>query len=329
MTKQKIKQALLLQCLLLCSFQINAEWFAYEQTIMGTRTAVELHAETEQIADKCSQLAFNEMKRIDALMSPYKENSELSKINREASDKAVKISPEFFNLLQRSIEFSEMSDGAFDITFASIGFLYDYRNNKRPSDEKIGQQLDAVNYKNIKLDETQKSVFFSHKNTKIDLGGIAKGHAVDNAINILSNCSIKNALVTAGGDSRILGDKIGRPWVMGVKHPRDDKKVVVSIPLSNAAISTSGDYERFYIEDGKRYHHILQPSTGKSVDHSWSVSVLANDALTSDALSTTLFVLGTKKALQLINSLKDIEAIVIDSNGKMFYSSGLMPPERH
>lgn len=318
-----------MQCLLLCSFQINAEWFAYEQTIMGTRTAVELHAETEQIADKCSQLAFNEMKRIDALMSPYKENSELSKINREASDKAVKISPEFFNLLQRSIEFSEMSDGAFDITFASIGFLYDYRNNKRPSDEKIGQQLDAVNYKNIKLDETQKSVFFSHKNTKIDLGGIAKGHAVDNAINILSNCSIKNALVTAGGDSRILGDKIGRPWVMGVKHPRDDKKVVVSIPLSNAAISTSGDYERFYIEDGKRYHHILQPSTGKSVDHSWSVSVLANDALTSDALSTTLFVLGTKKALQLINSLNDIEAIVIDSNGKMFYSSGLMPPERH
>jgi len=318
-----------LQCLLLCSFQINAEWFAYEQTIMGTRTAVELHAETEQIADKCSQLAFNEMKRIDALMSPYKENSELSKINREASNKAVKISPELFSLLQRSIEFSEMSDGAFDITFASIGFLYDYRNNKRPSDEKIGQQLDAVNYKNIKLDETQKSIFFSHKNTKIDLGGIAKGHAVDNAINILSNCSIKNALVTAGGDSRILGDKIGRPWVMGVKHPRDDKKVVVSIPLSNAAISTSGDYERFYIEDGKRYHHILQPSTGKSVNHSWSVSVLANDSLTSDALSTTLFVLGTKKALQLINSLNDIEAIVIDSNGKMFYSSGLMPPERH
>lgn len=318
-----------MQCLLLCSFQINAEWFAYEQTIMGTRTAVELHAETEQIADKCSQLAFNEMKRIDALMSPYKENSELSKINREASNKAVKISPELFSLLQRSIEFSEMSDGAFDITFASIGFLYDYRNNKRPSDEKIGQQLDAVNYKNIKLDETQKSIFFSHKNTKIDLGGIAKGHAVDNAINILSNCSIKNALVTAGGDSRILGDKIGRPWVMGVKHPRDDKKVVVSIPLSNAAISTSGDYERFYIEDGKRYHHILQPSTGKSVNHSWSVSVLANDSLTSDALSTTLFVLGTKKALQLINSLNDIEAIVIDSNGKMFYSSGLMPPERH
>lgn len=318
-----------MQCLLLCNFQVNAEWFAYEQTIMGTRTAVELHAGTKQQAEKCSQLVFDEMKRIDALMSPYKEQSELSIINRDASSKAVKISPELFKLLQRSIEFSEMSDGAFDITFASIGFLYDYRNNKRPSDEKIGQQQDAVNYKNIKLNETQKSVFFSHKKTKIDLGGIAKGHAVDNAIKILSDCSIKNALVTAGGDSRILGDKIGRPWVMGVRHPRDDNKVVVSIPLSNEAISTSGDYERYFIEDGKRYHHIIKPSTGKPVEHSWSTSVLANDSLTSDALSTTLFVLGTKKGLQLINSLEDIEAIVINSNGKMFYSSGLMPPNRH
>jgi len=329
MTSQYLKQALLLQCLLLCSFQLKADWFVYEQTIMGTRTSVELHTNTQQQADKCSQLVFDEMNRIDALMSPYKADSELAKINREASEKAVKISQELFNLLKRSLEFSEMSGGAFDITFASVGFLYDYRNNKRPSDEKIGQQLDAINYKNIKLDETQKSVFFSHRNTKIDLGGIAKGHAVDNAIKILSDCNIKNALVTAGGDSRILGDKNGRPWVMGVRHPRDEKKVVVSIPLSNEAISTSGDYERFYIEDGKRYHHIIQPSTGKSVSHSWSVSVLANDSLTSDALSTTLFVLGTKKALQLINSLKDIEAIVIDSNGKMFYSSGLMPPKRH
>ena len=167
------------------------------------------------------------------------------------------------------------------------------------------------------------------KTPKIDLGGIAKGYAVDNGIKILQTCGIQNALVSAGGDSRILGDKKGRPWVMGVRHPRDKNKVVVSIPLSDSAISTSGDYERYFIEGDKRYHHIIKPSTGQSADLTWSASVLANNAVTSDALSTTLFVLGTEKALELINTLDDIEAIVIDTKGKMFYSSGLMPPEMH
>lgn len=329
MTQQYIKQALICLFIICFSSTVNAKWFEYEQSIMGTRIAVELFADTQLTANKCSQQVFIEMNRIDALMSPYIEQSELAKVNRDAAVKEVKISSELFNLLQRSIEFSEMSNGAFDITFASVGHLYNYRESKRPSEQKIGQHLDAINYKNIKLNETQQSVFFSHPNTKIDLGGIAKGYAVDNSIKILSDCKIKNALVTAGGDSRILGNKNGRPWVMGVRHPRDKTKVVVSIPLNDSAISTSGDYERYFIEDGKRYHHIIKPSTGKSVSHSWSVSVLANDSLTSDALSTTLFVLGTEKALQLINSLKDIEAIVIDANGKMFYSSGLMPPTRH
>ena len=329
MTKYYFKQALLLQCLLLFSLNVNAKWFEYEQSIMGTRIALEFFTESESLASECSASVFDEMNRVDALMSPYIEQSELAKINRSAAIKPVKISKELFNLLQRSIKFSELSKGAFDITFASVGFLYNYREHKRPSDEKIGQHLDAINYKNIKLNTKQQSVSFTHRDTKIDLGGIAKGHAVDNAIEKLRNCGIQNALVTAGGDSRILGDKNGRPWVMGIRHPRDETKVVVRIPLSNAAISTSGDYERYFVEDGKRYHHIIKPSTGKSVSHSWSVSILANDSLTSDALSTTLFVLGTEKGLELINSLSEIEAIVIDAKGKMFYSNGLMPPEVH
>jgi len=329
MTKYYFKQVLLTQCLLFFSLNANAKWFEYEQSIMGTRIAVEFFAESESLADNCSTSVFNEMNRVDALMSPYIEESELATINRNAAAKPVKISKELFKLLQRSIEFSELSDGAFDITFASVGFLYNYREHKRPSDEKIGQHLDAISFKNIKLNKKEQSVAFSHKDTKIDLGGIAKGHAVDNAIEILRNCGIQNALVTAGGDSRILGDKNGRPWVMGIRHPRDRTKVVVRIPLSNAAISTSGDYERYFVENGKRYHHIIMPSTGKSVSHSWSVSILANDTLTSDALSTTLFVLGTEKGLQLINSLNEVEAIVIDAKGKMFYSNGLMPPAVH
>jgi FAD:protein FMN transferase len=311
------------------SHGVNAQWFNYHQAIMGTSTVVELFAETPILADKCSQLVFDEMRRIDALMSPYKKHSELAQINRKAGGKKVTISRELFDLIQQSIKFSQLSNGAFDITFASVGYLYDYRMKQHPTDKQISRQLKAVNYKNIVLNEVDSSISFSHKNTRIDLGGIAKGYAVDNAIKILKTCGISNALVSAGGDSRILGDKKGRPWVMGVRHPRDKNKVVVSIPLSDSAISTSGDYERYFIEKGTRYHHILQPTTGRPVKQTWSASVMANKAITSDALSTTLFVLGTEKALKLINSLDDIEAVMIDANGKMFYSNGLMPPTTH
>lgn len=312
--------------LVLASNNVYAQWFTYKQAIMGTSTIVELYSENTQQAKQCSQLVFDEMHRIDNLMSPYIKQSELAQVNQNAARQSVKISKELFNLIQRSIEFSKMSNGAFDITFASVGHLYDFRMKRHPTDKQINLKLNAINYKSLILDESKTRISFSHKNTRIDLGGIAKGYAVDNAINILKKCGIKNALVSAGGDSRILGDKNGRPWVMGVRHPRDKSKVVVSIPLSDAAISTSGDYERYFIENGTRYHHIIQPTTGQSVDQTWSVSVIAEKAITSDALSTTLFVLGTKKALQLINSLDDIEAVMIDSNGKMFYSSGLMPP---
>jgi len=311
------------------SISAEAAWFNYQQSIMGTSTVVEVFSESPQQAKHCSQLVFNEMHRIDELMSPYIEQSELAMINRDAGKHSVKIGSELFNLIKRSIEFSELSNGAFDITFASVGYLYDYRMKQHPTDKQIQRQLKAINYKNIKLNEADSSISFSHKNTRIDLGGIAKGHAVDNAIDILKTCGIHHALVSAGGDSRILGDKNGRPWVMGVRHPRDKNKVVVSVPLSDSAISTSGDYERYFIENGTRYHHIIKPTTGHSVTQTWSASVLANKALTSDALSTTLFVLGTEKALKLINQLEDVEAIVIDANGKMFYSNGLMPPTSH
>jgi len=322
-------RALLFSGLIFVCSYAHAQWFTYQQAIMGTSTIVEVLANDSQKADQCSQLVFNEMHRIDGLMSPYIKQSELANINRNAARQAVEISRELFDLIKRSIEFSELSNGAFDITFASVGHLYDYRMKQHPTEKQIKNQLDAVNYKNIKLNETQTSISFSHKNTRIDLGGIAKGYAVDNAIKILRDCGVHNALVSAGGDSRILGDKNGRPWVMGVRHPRDKSKVVVSIPLSDSAISTSGDYERYFIENGTRFHHIIKPTTGLSADQTWSVSVLANEAITSDALSTTLFVLGTEKALKLINSLDDIEAVVIDAKGKMFYSNGLMPPKAH
>jgi thiamine biosynthesis lipoprotein len=266
------------------------------------------------------------MRRIDNLMSPYKPDSEVSRINQHAALAPVKVSEELFQLIQRANEFSKLSEGAFDITFASIGYRYDYRQHKKPSDQQIRDALsqDLIDYRNLIL--KNDSVQFAREGMKIDLGGIAKGYAVDQGINILKGCGIQHAIVTAGGDSRILGDRMGRNWMMGIQHPRQQAKIALTIPLSNTAISTSGDYERFFLEKNERIHHIINVKTGKSAKHSWSASVIGPEATATDALSTTVFILGAQRGLQLINSLDDYDAIVIDSKGVVHYSSGLQEP---
>jgi len=296
---------------------------------MGTPVNVELWSTSKQLAEKCTKQVMTEMHRIDELMSPFKKESELTSINAEASQHPVKISQELFGLLQRSIRLSELSNGAFDITFASIGYRYDYRAGDKPSDQTIASLLDRVNYHNIQLDEKALTISFSKPDVRIDLGGIAKGYAVDNGIRILQKCGIKQALISAGGDSRIIGDHRGRPWMTGVRAPRaeDKKESVLVIPLSDTAVSTSGDYERYFIKDGVRYHHIISPKTGKSAEGAQSVTVLGPDAVTTDGLSTTLFVLGVKKGLALAEKLDGIDAVIIDTNGKIHYSSGLMSPK--
>jgi len=305
----------------------QAEWFKQQEDIMGTEITVEFWDDDNAHARQCAQRVFTEMHRIDALMSPYKPDSELSRINQQASEQAVIVSEEMFNLLKKSVQVADLSDGAFDITFSSVGYMYDYRQGFKPTEKQIQGSLDAINYKHIQLDEKNRSVRFARSGVRIDLGGIAKGYAVDNGITILQKCGIKGGLVSAGGDSRILGDRGDRPWMMGVRHPRKKQDVAVVLPLSDSAISTSGDYERFFIENGERYHHIISPKTGKSVGSSWSATVIGPDATTTDALSTTLFVLGPKQGMELVESLPGIDAVIIDAQGKMHYSSGLMPPE--
>ena len=185
--------------------------------------------------------------------------------------------------------------------------------------------MDLIDYRNIILDEKAGTVRFSKKGVLIDLGGIAKGYAVDRSIELLEDMGIAHALVTAGGDSRMIGDRWGRPWTIGVRDPRQADKVVGKIPLLDVALSTSGDYERFFVEDGVRYHHIIDPLSGDSARELQSVTVIGPDATTTDALSTSVFVLGLADGLELINRLPDIDAIVVDRSGSLHYSKGLQP----
>ncbi len=291
---------------------------------MGTVLRVELWHESREQAERAIETVIDEMYRIDNLMSPFKPGSELSKINSLASKRPVVISSEMFRLIQKSLHFSRLSNGAFDITFAGVGALYDYRNKIKPQQKQLLNKLPAIDYRHIKLDPSDKTIFFNHSDVKIDLGGIAKGHAVDNAVTLLSARGITSAIVTAGGDSRIIGDKQGRPWMVAIRNPRNKQEFAAAIPIVDAAISTSGDYERYFESDGIRYHHIINPRTGLSSDSIRSATVIGQDATTTDALSTSIFVLGPKQGMKLIESLPEIEAIIIDQAGIMYHSRGLL-----
>ena len=299
-------------------------WASREEAIMGTAVRAELWTNNRGAGEAAIDAVMHEMHRIDHAMSPFKPHSELSCINRDAANGPVQISEEMFRLIARSIEFSELSGGAFDITYASAGCLYDYRQRIKPSDEALARAQAAIGYKNLILDAKARTIRFARDGVRIDLGGFAKGHAVDNAAAILKRRGIRHAIVSAGGDSRVVGDRRGRPWTIGVRHPRRTGEVVAVLPLEDVAISTSGDYERYFERDGVRCHHVIDPKTGKSPGGVHSVTILAPDGLTSEGLSKSVFVMGIEKGMRLIESQHGVDAVVVDAAGGLHYSSGLL-----
>jgi thiamine biosynthesis lipoprotein len=299
-------------------------WFSRDESIMGTAIRVELWGNDRAVAEAAIDAVMAEMHRIDHLMSPYKESSELSRINREAAQRPVEVCPELFDLLAQSLQFSRLSGGAFDVTYASAGHLYDYRKRIRPSEAELAAARAAIGYRNLKLDVARRTVRFAQPGMRIDLGGFAKGYAVDNGAAILAARGVRHAVVAAGGDSRMLGDRCGRPWTVGVRDPRREGEVVALLPLEDVAVSTSGDYERYFDVDGERFHHLIDPRTGKSPCAVHSVTVIAPNGLTSEALSKTVFVLGAEQGLRIVASVPQADAVVVDAQGRLHYSAGLM-----
>ena len=312
---------------LFISVDCIAQWQVEDAAIMGTTIRVEVWHEDAEIRQKGIANVLDEMEHINRLMSPYIQESQLSKLNKYAFERPIKVDEELFDLIKRSVEVSKLTNGAFDITYASVGHLFNYRKEKRPSEEEIVEAKQFIDYRNLNLNEAKHTISFAKEGVRIDLGGIAKGFAVDQAIMHLKNIGIQHALVSAGGDTRILGDRRGRPWLVGIRDPNQPEDVIAMLPLQDEALSTSGDYERYFIEDGVKYHHIIHPSTGKSASEVRSVSILASDATTTDAMSTSVFVLGVAKGLQLLNSIEGLEGVIIDQQGKLYYSKGLSKEE--
>ena len=298
-------------------------WIDHRFQVMGTEARVRLWHQDKRRGKKALDAVVAEMHRIDSTMSSYKQDSLLSKVNRLAGEKAVIITTELFEIIAQSFEISKMTHGAFDISYSSVGYLYDYRKKQQPNANQIKSKLALINYQQIRLNQKDHSIRFMQAGMRIDLGGIAKGLAVDNAIKILKQFGVKEALVTAGGDTYALGDNGGKLWKVGIKHPRAKSEIVTLLPVENEAVSTSGDYERFFLDGATRVHHIINPKTGSSANEVQSVTIIAGNSTLADALSTSVFVLGVEKGLALIEKLNDVSVIIVDNQGKLFYSSDL------
>jgi thiamine biosynthesis lipoprotein len=304
----------------------HAEWLGDARPLMGTEVSVLLWHDDVAAGELLVEEVFREAERINRLMSTYIDDSRISEINRQAAEAPVAAGDELFQLIRRSLDISVLTLGAFDITYDSVGQHYDFRNRQRPDDATIEAERKLINYRFVELDQAAGTVKFRQQGVRINLGGIAKGYVVERGVNILRVHGVEHAIVTAGGDSRLLGDRRGQPWMVGIRDPRKDGQVAISVPLQDEAISTSGDYERYFEEGDIRYHHIIEPSTGAPASGVHSATVFGPDAVITDALSTSVFVMGVDRGLRLIATLPDYESIVIDADGRIYYSDGLQRP---
>jgi FAD:protein FMN transferase len=300
-----------------------AGWHQRDDAIMGTAIHTELWAERRSDAAAALEAVTAEMHRIDRLYSPHKPDSELSRINRDAARGPVRVSDETYALLARAQAFAELSSGAFDISYAAVGRLYDYRRGIAPDPGRLAAARACVDWRGIVLDPVARTVRFEREGMCIDLGGFAKGHAVDGATARLRTLGIRHAYVSAGGDSRVIGDRRGRPWSVAIRHPRQAEGVAALLPLEDCAVSTSGDYERYFERGGVRHHHLIDPATGRSPQAVHSVTVIADDGLTAEALSKTLFVLGVERGMAVLAQVPGTDAVVIDAQGQLHFSAGL------
>ena len=309
----------------------DAELFRKSTSVMGTALEVTVDAATEGGAGAVFLSVEQEMKRIENEMSEWQEGSPLSEVNRAAGQRPVKVPKELCNVISAALKVSEISGGAFDITWASMRSLWDFRPGRErvPTPEEVRHRIGLVDYRAVVLDPAESTVFLKNKGMAIGLGAIAKGFAVDKAMEAVLKAGVTNAIIKAGGDIRVQGgiEAGGAGWEVGIQDPRDRARLMARLRLTNASISTSGDYERFFVRDGLLYHHIMDPKTGYPARGARSVTVIGPDTMTTDALSTAIFVLGPEKGLELAEKLAGIEVIIVDSSGAIS-SSGAVDMKR-
>ena len=290
---------------------------------MGSRFDVTVVATDSTIANKNINIAINEIKRIERIISSWDKNSETSEINRNSGIKAVKVSKELFELIERSTVISKLTDGAFDITYASMDRIWKFDGSMEamPSEELIEKSVAKVGFRNIILNKKEQTVFLKLKGMKIGFGAIGKGYAADKAKKILISKGVKAGIINASGDMNTWGKQPnGNDWTVAITNPMNKNKAFALLPISNKAVVTSGNYEKFVVFNNKRYSHIINPKTGYPASGIISVSVFAQSAELADALATSIFVMGVEVGINRINQIPNVECIIIDDKGNIHKS---------
>jgi thiamine biosynthesis lipoprotein len=297
-----------------------------EAKLMGCHFDFTVIADNETEGKSFIKIAVNEIKRIEKLISSWDENSQTSKINRNAGLSPVTVDKELFDLINRSLAISNITDGAFDISYASLDKVWKFDGSMKvkPSNEEILNSIEQIGFQKILLNHNDTSVFLTKKGMKIGFGGIGKGYAADKAKALLISKGVKAGIINASGDMNTWGTMPnGEEWKIAITNPMNKNNVFATLPLKKGAVVTSGDYEKFVTFDGVRYAHIINPKTGYPSTGIISASVFAPSAEMADALATSIFVMGVENGIFLINQLKEVECIIIDTDGKVFKSNGI------
>jgi thiamine biosynthesis lipoprotein len=297
----------------------------FEGAAMGSSLEIEVFGPDQALCERAVQAARDEIDRLDRMMTDWKPESPLMDVNRAAGIAPVKVPPELFFIVERSVRMSELTGGTFDITFAGAGKLWNWRapEPKVPDPGTVKASLANVGWKNIVLEAKERTIFLRRPGVKIGLGGIGPGYAADLAMGKIRDLGIRDACVNMSGDLFVSGRKDGAPWNVAITHPRRKGENLMILPVSNAAVSTSGDYERYFMKDGKRYCHIIDPRTGYPADRCQSVTIIAPSTAFADALAKGVFILGPEEGMALAERCEGVEAVVVAADGTVTLSKGL------
>lgn len=321
-----MKRITFLLILLIGSSSFGQQVFKKKKSLLGSPFEISVVANDSVQANFYTELAISEVKRIENLISDWIPTTQISLVNQNAGIKPVKVDKEVFELVDRAIKISKLTDGAFDISYASMDKIWKFDGSMKsmPTAETIKKSVEKVGYQNIILNEKDTTIFLKNQGMKLGLGGIGQGYIADKIKEVLKANGCIAGLVNVSGDINTWGKQPdGKDWTVGIVNPLNKNKVFATFPLNDSAVETSGSYEKYVTFNGKRYSHIIDPRTGYPASGIVSVSVFAKQTELADALATGIFVLGIEVGLDLVNQLKGIGCIIVDDKGVIHASKNI------
>lgn len=301
--------------------------YKYSCRLMGNSFTLTVVAEEESFAMSCIEKAIEEIRRIEHLLTTFREDSQTNQVNASAGIAPVRVDKEVFDLIERSTRISQVTDGAFDISYGSVDksfWNFNIHMQQLPDADEAREKVKLINYRNIELNRKDLTIFLKEAGMRIGFGGIGKGYAADKAANLLKELGIASGLVNASGDIKAWGCQAdGKPWTVGISHPDDPVNAFSHLRLQNNAIATSGNYEKFVLINGKKYSHTINPKTGMPVTGIKSVTIIAPSAELADAMATPVTIMGVKAGISLIDQLPGLSCLIIDDNNTIYSSKNI------